>query len=337
MRGHFFGIALCFLSVASAADTARTVTANNFNRAESDLFFANTVKEGGFGKFMHNRQPTPLNKQVVVRMNRDTLYSAAVFDLDAGPVTVTLPDAGKRFMSMQIIDEDQYAPMVVYAPVSVTLSKDRIGTRYVMAAVRTLADPNNPKDIEAVQALQDAINVDQPGGPGVFQIPDWDAVSQKKVRTALAMLAGSLDSKGTFGPRGQVDPVKHLIGTAVGWGGNPEKDAFYTLASPKRNDGITIYKLTMPPNVPVDGFWSITVYDAKGYFEPNRYKAYSVNDITAKKNADGSVNVQFGGCDGKIPNCLPIMKDWNYTMRLYRPRPEILDGMWKVPEAQPAP
>ena len=43
-------------------------------------------------------------------MNRDTLYSAAVFDLDAGPVTITLPDAGKRFMSMQVIDEDQYTP-----------------------------------------------------------------------------------------------------------------------------------------------------------------------------------------------------------------------------------
>jgi hypothetical protein len=44
--------------------------------------------------------------------------------------------------------------------------------------------------------------------------------------------------------------------------------------------------------------------------------------------------VQFGGCDGKIPNCLPIMKDWNYMVRLYRPRAEILDGTWKFPEAQ---
>jgi hypothetical protein len=54
-----------------------------------------------------------------------------------------------------------------------------------------------------------------------------------------------------------------------------------------------------------------------------------------QKNADGSVTVQFGGCDGKIPNCLPIMKGWNYTVRLYRPRPEILSGKWKFPEAQP--
>jgi hypothetical protein len=45
--------------------------------------------------------------------------------------------------------------------------------------------------------------------------------------------------------------------------------------------------------------------------------------------------VQFGGCDGKIPNCIPIVEGSNYTVRLYRPRPEILSGKWKFPEARP--
>ena len=74
----------------------------------------------------------------------------------------------------------------------------------------------------------------------------------------------------------------------------------------------------------------------KGYYEKNPYDAYSLNNITAKKSADGSIAIQFGGCDGKIPNCLPIMKGWNYTVRLYRPRAEILNGKWKFPEPQPA-
>jgi hypothetical protein len=87
--------------------------------------------------------------------------------------------------------------------------------------------------------------------------------------------------------------------------------------------------------VPVDGFWSISVYNAEGYFQRNQCNAYSVNNITAKKGADGSVAIQFGGCDGKIPNCLPIIKGWNYTVRLFRPRPELLDSTWKFPEAQP--
>jgi hypothetical protein len=60
-----------------------------------------------------------------------------------------------------------------------------------------------------------------------------------------------------------------------------------------------------------------------------------VNDITGRKSADGSITIQFGGCDSQTPNCLPIVSGWNYIARLYRPRQEILDGAWKFPEARP--
>src|SRR5262249_34453767 len=122
--------AICLVP-AHAADTV-PVTVDTFARAESDLYMGNAVKDGGFGKFHHNRTPAEIDKQIVIRMNRDTLYSAAVFDLDAGPVTITLPDAGKRFMSLQVINEDHYAPMVVYGAGQVTLAKEKVGTRYVL-------------------------------------------------------------------------------------------------------------------------------------------------------------------------------------------------------------
>jgi hypothetical protein len=137
------------------------------------------------------------------------------------------------------------------------------------------------------------------------------------------------------GCRGEVDPIRHLIVTATGWGLNPDKDAIYLNVTPKQNDGETVYTLTVK-DVPVDGFWSISLYNAEGYFQQNDLNSYSLNDITAKKNPDATVTVQFGGCDGKIPNCLPIMKGWNYTVRLYRPRAEILDARWTFPEARPA-
>ena len=120
-----------------------------------------------------------------------------------------------------------------------------------------------------------------------------------------------------------------------GGAANPEKDAIYLTVVPSKNDGATVYKLSAK-DVPVDGFWSISVYNAKGYFEKNQYDAYTLNNITAKKGADGSVAIQFGGCDGKIPNCLPTTPGWNYWVRLYRPRPEILNGSWKFPDAQPS-
>jgi hypothetical protein len=229
----------------------------------------------------------------------------------------------------------QYTPEVFYGAGSHTLSKEHIGTRYVAVAVRSLVDPANQKDVAAVHALQDAIKVDQPGGPGKFEVPNWDQASQRTVRQALLTLGSTLpDTKRMFGPKEAVDPVRRLIGAASAWGGNPEKDALYLNVTPPTNDGKTIYKLVVK-DVPVAGFWSISVYDAKGYYEKNQYNAYSLNSVTAKKELDGSVAVQFGGCNGKIPNCLPIMKGWNYMVRLYRPRDEILSGKWGFPQAQP--
>lgn len=319
---------------AVAADDPKTVpvTVENFNRAESDLYFGGLNKKGWFGKFGHDREPSPVDQQTVIRMNRDTLYSGAVFDLDAGPVTITLPDAGKRFMSMQVIDEDQYVPAVVYGAGKYAYTRERIGTRYVLIAVRTLVDPANPKDVEEVHKLQDAIKAEQKA-PGKFEVPDWDHVSQKKVRDALLALGSTLpDSKRMFGAKAEVDPVRHLIGSAMAWGGNPEKDAIYLNVTPAKNDGKSVYRLTVK-DVPVDAFWSISVYNAKGYFEPNKQNAYTLNNLTAMNGEDGSVTIQFGGYDGKTPNCLPIMPGWNYMVRLYRPRKEALDGTWKFPEA----
>jgi hypothetical protein len=319
---------------AAPGDKPIAVTPDNFVRAESDLYFSGVVKDDGFGKFMHRREPTPIDKQTVIRMNRDTLYSAAVFDLDAGPVTITLPDPGKRFLSMQVIDEDEYTPEVHYGAAVRTLTRDQIGTRYVLAALRILVDPNDPKDVDAVHALQDAVKVSQPGGPGTFKLPNWDASSQVKVRDNLLSLASTIpDTKGMFGPKGQVDPVRHLIGSAAAWGGNPEEDALYLNVTPAHNDGKTIYKLVVK-DVPVYGFWSISVYDDKGRFVPNPQNAYSLNNLTAKPAGDGSFAIQFGGCDGAIPNCLPVPAGWNYLVRLYRPKPEILTGAWTFPEPQ---
>jgi hypothetical protein len=317
------------------AGSAVLVTPDNFNRAESDLLLATTVKDGGFGKFVHHRELYPIDAPIV-RPNRDTLYSFSVFDLDAGPVTITLPNAGQRFMSMQVIDEDQYTPEIIYAAGSHTFTRETIGTRYLTLGVRILVDPTDPADMVRVHTLQDVIKVDQPNGPGRFEVPNWDQASQKKVRDALLVLGTTLpDTRRMFGPRDQVDPVRHLIGTAMAYGGNPEKDALYLNITPNRNDGKTVYRIAINGEVPVDGFWSIIVYNDKGYLERNPYNAYSLNSITAKKSAGGSIAIQLGGCDGKIPNCLPIMSGWNYMVRLYRPRAEILSGTWKFPEAQP--
>lgn len=319
---------------AGSSTPAVPVTVDNFVRAESDMEFAAIVKQNGLGRFGHHRELAPLDRQIVVRVNRDTLYSTAVFDLDAGPVTITLPDSGKRFRSMIVINEDHYAQEVAYDGGKYTLTKQKVGTRYVLVSVRTLVDPLDPADLKQAHTLQDEIKSEQ-RSTGQFDIPNWDAVSHKKVRDALRVLGSTIpDMRDAFGTKSEVSPVRHLIGAAMLWGGNPDKDAIYLTVTPPKNDGTTQYKLHVR-DVPVTGFWSVTVYNASGYIDQNRYNAYTINSVTAKKGADGTVDVQFGGCDGKCDNCLPIEPGWNYTVRLYRPRPEVLDGKWSFPNSVP--
>lgn len=312
------------------------VTVDNFARAESDRYFAMTIKRAGLGQFFHWRELIPAAAQTVVRPNRDTLYSTAVFDLDAGPVSVTLPDAGKRYISMAVINEDHHVVNVDYVAGQYTLSKAQAGTRYAMLGVRILVNPADPSDLDQVHALQDAIVVTHANGPGRFDIPEWDETSRGRIRSALAVLGQSInDSRDMFGKTAEVDPVRHLIGSATAWGGNPQKDAFYQIITPERNDGQTPYRLVVG-QVPVRAFWSISVYDADGHFRPNPQEAYTLNNLTAKKGEGGQVSVQFGGCSAITENCLPIMPGWNYMVRFYLPEQSILDGSWKLPQAQPA-
>lgn len=335
LKSPFQVIAVIVLACwCSDCVAAERVNVDNFKRAESDMYFAKFVKAGALGKFHFERDLAPIDKQDVIRMNRDTLYGMAVLDL-ASPAKVMLPDPGKRFLSMQVINEDHYTQAVIYQPGTHSFSRETVGTRYVALLVRILANPKDEADLKIVHGLQDAIKIEQQS-PGKFEIPDWDHPSQTAIRDALLNLTtanGGLDSARMFGRKDQVDPVQHLLGTAAGWGGNPVRDALYVGVVPPHNDGTTVYRLTAK-DVPVDGFWSISVYNKEGFFEKNAQAAYTFNNITAKPNSDGSVTIQFGGKAGSAPNIIPITPGWNYLVRMYRPRPEILEGKWNFPVAE---
>jgi hypothetical protein len=131
-----------------------------------------------------------------------------------------------------------------------------------------------------------------------------------------------------FGTKALVNPIHHLLGTAAGWGGLPDTEAAYVAVPGPR---VGRCELHVDDDVPVDAFWSISVYNADGFFEPNPAGVYSVNSVTAVRNPDGSIVVRFGDHGSDAPNAIPITDGWNYLVRLYRPRAEILDGTWKFP------
>jgi len=310
------------------------VTILNYVRAESDVQMKGyAAKAGGVGKMLHMREPYSVENQTTIRGNRDTLYSMAVFDLTT-PVTITKPDSPDRFQSLLVISQDHFMPVLKHGGGIVTLTMDSVGTRYVLAVFRTFADPNSPEDMKAAHALQDRIKVEQ-ASPGELELPDWDMESFEQTRNALNVLAAKLaDMSDGFGKKGQVDPIVHLMASSAGWGGNPPRGAKYVNVVPEKNDGKTAYTLTMPKDVPVQGFWSITVYNKDGFFTPNKLSAYSVNNVTGKKNSDGSVTIHFGG-DAKAANYLPITEGWNYIVRLYLPGTAATEGDWNPPAPEP--
>jgi hypothetical protein len=321
------------LLVHSAGYAKELVTVDNFVRAETDMTLGRYVKQGAFGKFLHIRQPTPIDKQDVIRMNLDTLYSVGVFDL-SDPVTIIKPDSSDRFQSMMVISQDHSLLPVEHEAGEFTLTSERVGTRFAFVFFRTFVNANDPQDIKAANAMQDKISVRQKN-TGTFEIPDWDEASLKKVRDAINVLAATRTSAGgMFGDKAKLDPISHLLGTAFGWGGNPEQAAMYDSVVPEQNDGKTPYRVTVK-DVPVEGFWSITVYNKAGFMEKNDQDRYSYNNVTAEKNADGSITINFGGGPGTINN-LPIAAGWNYTVRMYEPKQEIINGSWNFPKAQQA-
>src|SRR5882672_10480059 len=206
-------IASSLASAQTTASPAEPVTVENYNRAQTDVNFAGVVKNGGFGKFRHGRELASPVQQGIVRPNRDTLYSFAVVDLDAGPVAITLPEAGTRFMGLQVVNQDQYTPVTYYGAGIHTLTREIVGTRYAIAVVRFLVDFSNGEDVRQVHALQDAIRFGQKG-PGRFEVPHWDEASLKRVQTALQELGTTIsDTRRMFGANEtHVDAVKHLIG-----------------------------------------------------------------------------------------------------------------------------
>ena len=307
------------------------VNVDNFARAETDRMFAALAERGGVNQLFHHREPASVEDQPVIRQNRDTLYTSSIVDISEG-ATLTLPDAGTRYLSVMVVNNDHYINDVFHQGGDHDLTVERFDTDYVLIAARILADPDDPADLATVHELQDQMTL-RAGSTRAFTMPDYDQASLDTTRDALLTLSrGLLRFDHAFGRKEDVDPVRHLVGTASGWGGLPEQEAFYLNVDPGFPPGE--YRLTVN-DVPVDGFWSISVYNAAGFFESNERNAYSINNITAAPNDDGSITVNFGGCADDRPNCLPIVDGWNYAVRLYRPRPEILDGSWSFPTAEP--
>jgi hypothetical protein len=132
-----------------------------------------------------------------------------------------------------------------------------------------------------------------------------------------------------------------------GLGANPPEDAVYpvllTDADGDRTTGERNYVIHFDADKlpPVDAFWSITMYDAEGYQAANEVNRFAIGDRDPLTyNPDGSLDIliqhESPGPD-RASNWLPAPTGpLGITMRLYAPKPEILDGRWAPPHLSKA-
>ena len=319
-------------SIIEARDI--NVTLDNFVRAATDIEFGKYLAlTGGVNNLIHIREPTPIEQQPTIRMNRDVIYSMAVIDISEG-AKLTLPVMGERYVSAQVVNQNHFMNDVFLGGGEYAMDVESFDTPYVVVIIRTLVDASDPEDLAAVHALQDQMAVTAASAKPLV-IPDYDDESFEAVKNAALELARFVpDSSLTFGLKEKVNHVRYFLGAAYGWGGLPEDQAYYLNVEPGLPVGI--YKIDVPAEVPVDEYWSISLYNADGFYEKNTMDAYNVNSVMGERNDDGSMTVHFGGCDDGRANCLPIMEGWNYVVRLYRPLPEVLDGSWEFPAVETA-
>jgi hypothetical protein len=114
-------------------------------------------------------------------------------------------------------------------------------------------------------------------------------------------------------------------------------------ASGDRLNGANRYTVTFAKGQtpPVNGFWSLTLYNEHHFFAPNELKRYSLGtkNKTLKPNADGSLTILVQADAPADPaqhtNWLPAPKaDFSLYVRAYWPKAEIMDGTWTPPPVQ---
>jgi hypothetical protein len=313
------------------------VTDENYALAESQVIFANyrdriVAKSGGSGTgtFLHSRTSADPNDKTVMRINFDTRYSMCLLDLNC-EATLTMPETNGRYQSAWFVTEDHYNPMAINHPGTYTITKEDMGSRYVLLMIRTQVNMKDEADMAIVTTLQDALKIEQADKGSYNPVEKWRMEDILSMRQKYLKIANEkhYTSEQLFGRKGELTQEAHNCGVAYGWGGFTPDQAVYLSCIPANDKPCTLTLVDVP--VADNAFWSITVYDAQGYPQGD---PYNVNSAFAVGNSDGSVTIHFGGEDKSVANYLEIFPGWTYILRLYLPQEPYFNGSWQQPKLQ---
>jgi hypothetical protein len=163
--------------------------------------------------------------------------------------------------------------------------------------------------------------------------------------------AGNIENGWLFSTKTGVygtDFLQRALIAAIGLGANRPQDAIYPTsevdASGKPYDGAHRYVIHFGKGKfpPVNGFWSLTMYNADYFFVANPLNRYTLSSRNKfKTNEDGSVDLFIQNVSpgkGKEANWLPAPAGpFKLMFRFYWPKEAIIDGSWKLPPVTPIP
>jgi hypothetical protein len=106
-------------------------------------------------------------------------------------------------------------------------------------------------------------------------------------------------------------------------------------------DGEKSYKLSLPPGIPFERFWSVMVYDpqTRSMLQTDQsLPRLGSQSGTVAENGDGSIDIHFGpecpaGAEDNWLQTLPG-KGWFPILRFYSPKAEFFDKSWRPSEIE---
>jgi hypothetical protein len=303
-------------------DDAVIVTKENYPTIETSRQFAIQIEQaGGINELNRWNGIAKVDNQPIIRLNQDTVYSMGVVDVSEG-ATVTLPDTGKRFISVQFVDADHYIYPAKYGAGTHDFPQE---TDYVYALVRIGSETGSSEEDAIIAALQETITIDAKSARPYTPIKYDQASYEATHKYLLAEFAtGKYDPKTMFNVKGVANEAARQVGAAIGWGGGQVVDNQWSMRPDSTDFSCQSTTFEDPKNV--GGFWSITVYNKEGFL----FAKSNMNSYKASPNKDSTYTVRFG-CDGQENN-IDIKNEtgaWNAIVRAYRPSKLVQSGAWK--------
>jgi len=296
--------------------TSKPVNKENYVQAESDLYFYVQQEKSPVNTFEHADMVTKEN-QVIIRSNRDVVYSRAVVDISEG-VTFSIPPR-KAFQVIHVIDENHLTHRVIRAGETVTMGPDDVtGGTHVYLLCRTQITDDLNETYSAQKAMKIEAKSSNPYKPKGFKKEDVEAMRKQLVAEFNEGKVKIIEHKSFVSTLADADSTSYLYAAAVGWGGLPSHTAQYLpMITGQGSDAPQ--QITIPkPDLEWDkgGFFSLTTYDSDGWIvEKNFYIGYK----NMQDNGD-SFTVYVNSPD-KL-NSTTVQKGWTGVFRFYLPRNE---------------